>query len=141
MKSVPVAVTSLLLCVLLAGAHPAPGGPPNLKTAPETVTETLPSRPRPISYRFPDQEQEYRESPLRRFEIVFFISLPASLLFSLAGASAFSLGSEGALRFTSPAYGYILVSSVGISLALALRDHKVVYGKGGSGFETEAGPR
>jgi hypothetical protein len=133
MKRIPVAAISMLLCILLAGGRHALGDTPSPGTAA--------GRQRPISYRFPDQEQEYRESPLRRFEIVFFISLPASLLFSLAGASAFSLGSQGSLRFTSPAYGYILVSSVGISLALALHDHRVVYGRGGSGFGTESGPR
>lgn len=124
MKRTATVATSLFLAVLLCGGRAAAG-------------DDLPvpdRRPHPISYQFPGGEQEYRESPLRRFEIVFFISLPASLLFSLAGASAFSLGSRGSLRFTSPEYGYILVSSVGISLALALHDNRVVYGTGREGF-------
>jgi hypothetical protein len=86
----------------------------------------------PVTYQFDNHEEEedeeYEETPLRRFEIVFFISLPVSLLFSFAGASAYSLGTRGGLRFTTPEYGYILASAMGISLAIALHDQKVVYG-------------
>lgn len=77
---------------------------------------------------FEEKDRGYTETPLRRFEIVFFISLPVSILFTLAGTAAFKAGQGRPIDFTSAEYSYILVSSLGISFAIALRDSRVVYG-------------
>jgi hypothetical protein len=75
-----------------------------------------------------EKDRDYTETPLRRFEIVFFISLPVSILFTLAGTAAFKAGQGRPVDFTSAEYSYILVSSLGISFAIALHDSRIVYG-------------
>jgi hypothetical protein len=90
--------------------------------------ETVGTLLRPLAD-FEEKDRDYEETALRRFEIVFFISLPASLLFSLAGAAAFKAGQGDPIDFTSAEYTYILVSSVGISFAIALHDSRVVFGR------------
>jgi hypothetical protein len=77
---------------------------------------------------FEEKDRDYTETPLRRFEIVFFISLPVSILFTLAGTAAFKAGQGRPVDFTSTEYSYILVSSLGISFAIALNDNRIVYG-------------
>ncbi len=84
----------------------------------------------PLFLSFEDKDREYEESQLRRFEIIFFISLPVSLFFSFAGAAAFKAAAEGEIRFSSLDYSYILLSSVGVSFTIALRDNRTVYRKG-----------
>ncbi len=78
---------------------------------------------------FEDKDRGYEETQLRRFEIIFFISLPASLFFSFAGAAAFKAATAGEISFSSLDYSYILLSSVGISFTIAFRDNRVVYRK------------
>jgi hypothetical protein len=79
---------------------------------------------------FEDKDRDYTESQLRRFEIIFFISLPVSLFFSFAGAAAFKAAAEGEIQFSSLDYSYILLSSIGISFSIGLHDNRVVYRKG-----------
>jgi len=83
-----------------------------------------------VSYSFEEKDADYEESQLRRFEIVFFISLPASLFFSLAGAAVYKAASGEPVSFTSLDYGYLLLSSVSISFSIALRDNRMVFHKG-----------
>ncbi len=78
---------------------------------------------------FEDKDRDYEETQLRRFEIIFFISLPVSLFFSFAGAALFKAAAEGEISFSSLDYSYILLSSAGISFTIALRDNRVVYNR------------
>jgi len=78
---------------------------------------------------FEDKDRDYEETQLRRFEIIFFISLPASIFFSFAGAALFKAAAEGEISFSSLDYSYILLSSAGISFTIAFRDNRVVYRK------------
>ena len=67
---------------------------------------------------------EAEESRLRRSEIIFFISLPASVLLSLLGVIAFRGASRKSEGFSQIEYQYIALSSIGISLSVAMRDAK-----------------
>ena len=67
---------------------------------------------------------EAEESRLRRSEIIFFISLPASVLLSLLGVIAFRGASRKNEGFSQIEYQYIALSSIGISLSVAMRDVK-----------------
>ncbi len=78
---------------------------------------------------FEDKDRDYEETQLRRFEIIFFISLPVSLFFSFAGTALFKAAAEGEINFSSLDYSYILLSSTGISFTIALRDNRIVYRK------------
>ena len=81
---------------------------------------------------FPSEEdRDYEETELRRFEIVFFVSLPASILFSIAGIGMHRAGSGRSGGFILPEYGYLVFSSVGISFSIALHDNRVVFKKTG----------
>lgn len=81
---------------------------------------------------FPSEEdRDYEETEIRRFEIVFFVSLPASILFSLAGIGMFRAGSGRTGNLITPEYGYLLLSSAGISFAIALHDNRAVFRKKG----------
>jgi len=64
------------------------------------------------------------ESRLRRFEIIFFISLPASVLLSLVGVLAFRGAAGRSGGFSQIEFQYIALSSIGISLSVAMRDAK-----------------
>jgi hypothetical protein len=64
------------------------------------------------------------ESRSRRFETIFFISLPASVLLSLLGVLAFRGASRMSEGFSQIEYQYIVLSSIGISLSVAMRDSK-----------------
>ena len=81
--------------------------------------------------RFEDEEKDagYQESKSRRFEIIFFISLPASALISMLGVMAFKSATGDMARFSQAEYGYIALSSIGISLSIAVRDSRKVYRK------------
>jgi len=82
-----------------------------------------------LSLSFEDKDRDYEETQLRRFEIIFFISLPVSLFFSFAGAALFKAAAEGEISFSSLDYSYILLSSAGISFTIAFRDNRAVYRK------------
>lgn len=75
----------------------------------------------------PNEVSEYDETRLRRFEIVFLISMPVSFVFSLAGLGVFRALSGRGGGFGPMDYTYLLASSVGISLSIALHDYKEVF--------------
>ena len=81
-----------------------------------------------ISYNFEDDD-EYQETQLRRFETIFFISLPASFLFSFLGFTAYRWASGKSGSFAPMEYRYLIFSTIGISLSIAIRDNRVTYRK------------
>lgn len=83
-----------------------------------------------ISYDFTQKDNDYTESQLRRFEIVFLISLPVSLLLSYLGIQAYRLCDGRTAKFSSMKYRYLFFSSIGISFAVALNDNRITYKKG-----------
>lgn len=85
-----------------------------------------------IEYSIEQAEKSYSESQLRRFETIFFISLPAGVILTLAGIGAFRAGSglKGSLRPIE--YQYLIFSACGISFTIAMRDNRIVYRKGGA---------
>ena len=82
-----------------------------------------------ITYDFDEKDQDYEETQLRRFETIFFISLPAGVIFSLLGVLAFRGATGISGPFTRIEYPYIFLSSVGISLSIAFHDNRVTYKK------------
>ena len=82
-----------------------------------------------ISYDFTDKDADYEETPLRRFEIVFFISLPVSLLITFLGIEGYRVVSGTVGPFTQVEYQYLILSTLGISFTVALRDNEVVFFK------------
>ncbi len=84
-----------------------------------------------VAFSFEDKDIDYEETQLRRFEIIFFISLPVTFILSLAGLGAFKLASGSSGGFRSIDYQYIALSSVALSFAVALHDNRVVFHKGG----------
>jgi len=71
----------------------------------------------------PNLTKEYNESSFRRFEIIFFISLPISFLLSFGGTLLYKeiSGNRGSLNEIE--YSYLTLSSIGISFSVALRDY------------------
>jgi hypothetical protein len=84
-----------------------------------------------VTFSFEDKDIGYEETQLRRFEIIFFISLPVTFVLSLAGLGAFKLASGSSGGFRSIDYQYVALSSVALSFAVALHDNRVVFRKGG----------
>jgi hypothetical protein len=80
-----------------------------------------------ISYDFTQKDADYQETPLRRFEIVFFISLPVSLLITFLGIEGYRIVSGTIGPFTPIEYQYLVLSTLGISFTVALRDNEVVF--------------
>jgi len=78
---------------------------------------------------FTEDNVEYQETQLRRFETIFFISLPPSFLFSFLGFTAYRgvTGKKG--TFTPIEYRYIIFSTIGISLSIAFNDNRITYRK------------
>jgi hypothetical protein len=85
-----------------------------------------------IKYSFEQAEKSYSESQLRRFETIFFISLPAGVILTLAGIGAFRAGSGLAGSLRPIEYQYLIFSACGISFTIAMRDNRIVYRKGGT---------
>lgn len=81
-----------------------------------------------ITYNF-EEDDEYKETQLRRFETIFFISLPASFLFSFLGFTAYRWASGRSGSFAPMEYRYLIFSTIGTSLSIAIRDNKVTYRK------------
>ncbi|HUT66000.1 MAG TPA: hypothetical protein VMZ05_07610 [Spirochaetota bacterium] len=81
----------------------------------------------PISYDFTEKDRGYEESPLRRFEIVFFISIPVSLLITFLGIEGYRVLSGQIGGFTPVEYQYMIFSTLGISLGVALKDQQAVF--------------
>jgi len=66
---------------------------------------------------------EYQETSFRRFEIIFFISLPVSFLLTFGGTLLYKQASGNRGNFTNIEYSYLTLSSVGISASVAIRDY------------------
>ena len=81
----------------------------------------------PISYDFTEKDRGYEESPLRRFEIVFFISIPVSLLITFLGIEGYRVLNGQTGGFTPVEYRYMIFSTLGISLGVALKDQQAVF--------------
>ena len=117
--------TILAVCILFLPAIPA-----HTVRAQEVSYEGRTNDPI-ISYEFDftDKDSDYEETPLRRFEIIFLISLPISLLITFLGVEGYRVlgGQVGA--FTPVEYRYLLLSTVGISLGVALTDQQAVFMK------------
>lgn len=117
--------TILVVCILFFPAIPA-----HTVRAQEASYEGRTNDP-VISYEFDftDKDSDYEETPLRRFEIIFLISLPISLLITFLGVEGYRVlgGQVGA--FTPVEYRYLLLSTVGISLGVALTDQQAVFMK------------
>lgn len=65
----------------------------------------------------------YKETSFRRFEIIFFISLPVSFLLTLGGTLLYKQASGNRGNFIDIEYSYLTLSSVGISASVAIRDY------------------
>ena len=81
-----------------------------------------------ITYNF-EEDDEYQETQLRRFETIFFISLPASFLFNFLGFTAYRWASGKSGSFAPMEYRYLIFSTIGTSLSIAIRDNRVTYRK------------
>jgi hypothetical protein len=77
-------------------------------------------------------DEEYEETPARRFEIIFFISMPVTLGLSFAGIAGYKLASGTWGNFQKIEYLYLALSTVSLSFSVALHDHRVVYKKKGT---------
>lgn len=69
------------------------------------------------------KRDDENESLLRRFEIIFFISLPVSTGLSLAGLLGYRTISGRNGSFSGAEYMYLALSSTGISLSIAFNDY------------------
>jgi hypothetical protein len=86
----------------------------------------------PIVNPYLDGDEEYEETPARRFEIIFFISMPVTLGLSFAGLAAYKLAAGTWGSFDKTEYAYLAVSTVSLSFSVALHDNRVVYKKRGT---------
>jgi len=77
-------------------------------------------------------EEDYEETPARRFEIIFFISMPVTLGLSFAGLAAYKLAAGTWGSFETIDYSYLVLSTVSLSFSVAWHDHRVVYKKRGT---------
>lgn len=109
----------VLLLVLLSE------GQPLADVTKETAGEDTPT----ISYDFDftEKDEDYEETPLRRFEIVFLISLPVSLLITFLGIEGYRVFSGKTGAFAPVEYQYMIFSTLGISLGVALKDQQAVF--------------
>jgi hypothetical protein len=82
-----------------------------------------------ITYEFDEKDEEYDETQLRRFETIFFISLPVGVIFSLLGVLAFRGATGVTGPFTQIEYQYVFLSAVSISASIAFHDNRVTYKK------------
>ena len=82
-----------------------------------------------ITYEFEEKDDEYEETQLRRFETIFFISLPVGAIFSLLGVLAFRGATGLTGPFTQIEYQYVFLSAVSISVSIAFHDNRVIYKK------------
>ena len=81
----------------------------------------------PINYDLGEANIDYQETQLRRFETIFFISLPASFLFSFLGLIVYRGVTGTSEAFSQLEYQYLVISSIGISMSIALNDNRAVY--------------
>ena len=81
-----------------------------------------------ITYNF-ETDEDYQETQSRRFETIFFISLPVSFLFSFLGFTAYRWASGRSGSFTPMEYRYLIFSTIGTSLSIAISDNRATYRK------------
>ena len=82
-----------------------------------------------------EEDGEYEETPFRRFEIVFFISIPLTLALSFAGLLTYKAAAgtwKGWGNFENVDIMYLSLSTISLSLSVAIHDHRVVYKKRGT---------
>ena len=97
-----------------------------LRGSPQPPRRQLPSTSQ-NSRALPDEGFDREETRFRRFEIVFFTSIPASVLLSLLGVIAFRSVGGHTGNFSSVEYRYLALSTIGISLAIAASDSRNTY--------------
>jgi hypothetical protein len=107
---------SLLSCAL---SHEGVRAPFRGKIHPATQLNTL---------ALPDHGLDREETRFRRFEIVFFTSLPASVLLSLLGVIAFRSAAGHTGGLSAVEYRYLALSTVSMSLCIAASDSRNAYG-------------
>jgi hypothetical protein len=78
-----------------------------------------------------EDDSEYEESPARRFEIIFIISIPLTLALSFAGLAVYKAASDTWGDYQTSDYVYLSLSTLSLSLSVAIHDHRVVYKKSG----------
>ena len=78
-----------------------------------------------------EEDSEYEETPARRFEIIFIISIPLTLALSFAGLAAYKAASDTWGNYQTSDYVYLSLSTLSLSLSVAIHDHRVVYKKSG----------
>ncbi|RKX99599.1 MAG: hypothetical protein DRP54_07005 [Spirochaetes bacterium] len=104
----------------------------NTKNGTEKIYENLYRRISLFEEKQAEEKQATeKESSLRRFEIIFFISLPVSAGFSLAGILGYRAASDKSGSFSSAEYIYLALSSIGISLSIAFNDYLILKRKPG----------
>ncbi len=94
-----------------------------------SITEEIITPPPITTFDLIEKDVDYEETPLKRFEIIFFISMPAAAIFSLLGVVSFRGASGTSGPFTSNEYLYIVLSTIGISFSIALNDNRITYRK------------
>jgi hypothetical protein len=75
---------------------------------------------------------DYDETPFRRFEIIFLISIPVTLALSFAGLAAYKIGAGTWGNFETIDYSYLILSSISLSFSVAIHDNRVVFKKRGT---------
>jgi hypothetical protein len=78
------------------------------------------------------EDEEYEETPARRFEIIFLISIPMTLALSFAGLAAYKAASDTWGNYSNTDYLYLTLSTLSLSFSVAIHDHRVVYKKRGT---------
>jgi len=81
---------------------------------------------------FFEEDSDYEETSARRFEIIFLISIPMTLALSFAGLAAYKAASGTWGDYKNTDYIYLSLSTISLSLSVAIHDHRVVYKKRGT---------
>ena len=114
-----ILIGCILLFVMASPWHLPADGMVDKKVESESVIS--------YDFDFTQKDENYEETPLRRFEIVFFISLPVSLLITFLGIEGYRVFSGVTGPFASVEYQYMFLSTIGISLGVALKDQQAVF--------------
>jgi hypothetical protein len=79
-----------------------------------------------------EEDREYEETPFRRFEIIFFISIPMTLALSFAGLAAYKAAAGTWGNYETTDFIYLSLSTFSLSLSVAIHDYRVIYKKRGT---------
>jgi hypothetical protein len=79
-----------------------------------------------------EEDGEYEETPFRRFEIIFFISIPMTLALSFAGLAAYKAAAGNWGNYETTDFLYLSLSTFSLSLSVAIHDYRVIYKKRGT---------